>query len=211
MDQKTKMVEESKNRESLKVSGLREVREEIVNAAREVFGRYGFRKSTMDEIARAARKGKSSLYHYFKSKEDVFRAVVEKEGNILEQQMEQALKKEETPQAKLCTYTLKRMEILNRVANFYSAFKDEYLEQYAFIQRIRKKYDAWELATIKGILQEGVDKGIFVVKDLELSAFTIVTTMKGLEYHWAMQKDVSKIKNGINSLFGILFDGIMKR
>ncbi|MBE0432680.1 TetR/AcrR family transcriptional regulator [candidate division WOR-3 bacterium] len=205
------MVEESKNRESLKVSGLREVREEIVNAAREVFGRYGFRKSTMDEIARAARKGKSSLYHYFKSKEDVFRAVVEKEGNILEQQMEQALKKEETPQAKLCTYTLKRMEILNRVANFYSAFKDEYLEQYAFIQRIRKKYDAWELATIKGILQEGVDKGIFVVKDLELSAFTIVTTMKGLEYHWAMQKDVSKIKNGINSLFGILFDGIMKR
>lgn len=211
MDQKTKMVEESKNRESLKVSGLTEVREEIVNAAREIFGRYGFRKSTMDEIARAARKGKSSLYHYFRSKEDVFRAVVEKEGGILERQMEQALEKETTPQAKLCTYTLKRMEVLNRVANFYSAFKDEYLEQYAFIQRIRKKYDAWELATVKGILQEGVDKNIFVIRDLELSAFTIVTTMKGLEYYWAIQKDIPKMRNGISSLFEILFHGIMKR
>lgn len=188
-----------------------EVREAIVIAAREVFGRYGFRKATMEDIAHAARKGKSSLYHYFKSKEDVFQAVVEKEGGIVELQMEQALEKEKTPQAKICTYTIRRMEILNQVANFYSAFKDEYLEQYAFIQKLRRKFDRWELTTVKSILQEGVDKGVFVIRDLELAAFTIVTAMKGLEYHWAMQKDISKMRNGISSLFEILFDGIMKR
>lgn len=193
------------------VPANREVREAIVTAAREVFGRYGFRKATMEDIAHAARKGKSSLYHYFKSKEEVFQAVVEKEGGIVELQMEQALEKEKTPQAKICTYTIRRMEILNQVANFYSAFKDEYLEQYAFIQKLRRKFDRWELATIKSILQEGVDKGVFVVRDLELAAFTIVTAMKGLEYHWAMQKDISKMRNGISSLFEILFDGIMKR
>jgi len=188
-----------------------EVRANIVTAAREVFGRYGFRKATMEEIAQAARKGKSSLYHYFKSKEEVFQAVVEKEGNILEKEIEQTLEKEKTPQDKLRMYTIKRMEILNRVANFYSAFKDEYLENYAFIQKLRKKYDNWELMTIKGILQEGLDKRVFVIKDLELYAYAIVTTMKGLEYHWAIQKDTSKMKNGINSLFEILFNGIMKR
>lgn len=193
------------------VSPGNEVREIIVNAARDVFGRYGFRKATMDEIAQAARKAKSSLYHYFKSKEEVFQAVVEKEGSIMEREMDDALQKAETPQEKLRTYTIKRMEILNRVANFYSAFQDEYLENYAFIQKLRKKYDNWELMTIKNILKEGVDRNIFVVKDLDLYAYAIVTTMKGLEYHWAIQKDISKMKDGINSLFGILFNGIMKR
>lgn len=193
------------------VSSGNEVREIIVNAAREIFGRYGFRKTTMDEIAQAARKAKSSLYHYFKSKEEVFQAVVEKEGSIVEKEMANALQKAETPQEKLRTYSIKRMEILNRVANFYSAFQDEYLENYAFIQKLRKKYDNWELMTIKNILQEGVDRDIFVVKDLDLYAYAIVTTMKGLEYDWAMQKDISKMKDGINSLFGILFNGIMKR
>ncbi len=193
------------------VSVNNEVRSAIVTAAREVFARYGFRKATMEDVARAARKGKSSLYHYFSSKEEVFQAVVEKEGGILEQQMEQALEKEKTPQAKICTYTMKRMEILNQVANFYSALKDENFEQYASIQKLRRKFDAWETAMIKSILQEGVDKGIFIVRDLELAAFTIVTAMKGLEYHWAMQKDIPKMRSGISSLFEILFNGIMKR
>lgn len=193
------------------ISSNNEVRDIIINAAREVFGRYGFRKSTMDEIAQAARKGKSSLYHYFRSKEEVFKAVVEKEGNILEKEIEASLEKERTPKDKLRIYTIKRMEILNRVANFYSAFQDEYLENYAFIQKLRKKYDNWEMMTIKGILQEGIDKGVFVIKDLELYAYAIVTTMKGLEYHWAIQKDTSTMENGINSLFEILFNGIMKR
>lgn len=188
-----------------------EVRDNIVNAAREIFARYGFRKATMDDIAQAARKGKSSLYHYFKSKKDVFKAVVEKEGNILEREMERALEKEKTPQDKLITYTIKRMEILNRVANFYSAFQDDYIENYGFIQKLRKRYDNYELKTIKEILKEGIDKNAFVIKDLDLSAFAIVMTMKGLEYHWAIQKDISKMKNGINSLFEILFNGIIKR
>ena len=189
----------------------RKVRESIINAAREVFARYGFRKTTMDDIAQAARKGKSSLYHYFEGKDDVFRAVVEKEGNILEREMERALEKEDTPQAKLMTYTVKRMEILNRVANFYSAFQDDYLENYGFIQKLRKKSDEWEFNTIKRILQEGVDKKLFHIKDLELAAYAIVTTMKGFEYHWAMQKDTSKLKSGVDSLFEILFNGIMRR
>ena len=193
------------------VSTNNEVRAIIVAAARDVFARFGFRKATMEDIARAARKGKSSLYHYFNGKEEVFQAVVEKEGTILEQQIAQALEKEKTPQAKICTYTMKRMEILNQVANFYSAFKDEYLEQYAFIQKLRRKFDAWETATIKSILQEGVDKGVFVVRDLELAAFTIMTAMKGLEYHWAMEQDIPKMQRGISSLFDILFNGIMKR
>ena len=60
-----------------------DVSEIILNSAKTIFARYGFKKTTMDEIAQAARKGKSSIYHYFKSKEDIFKAIVEKEADEL--------------------------------------------------------------------------------------------------------------------------------
>ena len=54
-----------------------QVRSQIVDVARKIFTRYGFRKTTMEEIALASSMGKSSIYYYFPSKEDIFRAVVE--------------------------------------------------------------------------------------------------------------------------------------
>jgi AcrR family transcriptional regulator len=46
--------------------------EEIIRAAAKRFGRHGLGKTTLDEIARDVRIGKPTIYHYFKSKEDLF-------------------------------------------------------------------------------------------------------------------------------------------
>jgi len=43
-------------------------KEVIVNVASRLFGRYGFYKTSMDEIAKMARKAKGSLYYHFESK-----------------------------------------------------------------------------------------------------------------------------------------------
>ena len=52
------------------------IREEILNGARELFQRFGFKKTTMEDIARQIGKSKSALYYYYKTKEDIFEAVV---------------------------------------------------------------------------------------------------------------------------------------
>ena len=46
-------------------------KETILAVAEKFFARFGIRKTTMDEIAKMARIGKSTLYYYFKSKEDI--------------------------------------------------------------------------------------------------------------------------------------------
>lgn len=53
--------------------------ERVLAAALEVFGRYGFRKTSMDEVARAAGISRQGLYLYFASKETLFRAAVQQE------------------------------------------------------------------------------------------------------------------------------------
>ena len=189
----------------------KDVREIIINVARGIFGRFGFRKTTMDEIAQAAHKGKSSIYHYFKSKEEIFQAVVEKESYVLKEEITKAIKQQDTPQKKLRAYVMTRMQILNRLANYYSALRDEYLEHYSFIEKLREKHLKDEVKMIKQILKKGVEQGIFSIENLELTAQAIVTALKGFEYPWIMENDVSKTKRSVDSLLGTLFHGIITR
>ncbi|GAB3987549.1 TetR/AcrR family transcriptional regulator [Actinoallomurus acanthiterrae] len=50
-------------------------REQVVSAALGAFGRYGYRRTSMDLIAQAARMSRPAVYQHFKNKEEIFRAV----------------------------------------------------------------------------------------------------------------------------------------
>jgi AcrR family transcriptional regulator len=53
--------------------------ERVLAVALEVFGRYGFRKASMDEIARSADISRQGLYLHFANKDALFRAAVRQE------------------------------------------------------------------------------------------------------------------------------------
>ncbi|MFQ5866637.1 MAG: TetR/AcrR family transcriptional regulator [bacterium] len=183
----------------------------ILTAARKLFGRYGLRKTTVDEIAREARVGKGTIYNYYTSKEEVFQAVVEEEAQIFKNEIKKAVDSQATPEKKIRAYVITRMQIINQLANFYSSFKDEYLEYYGFIEKIRKKYTNYEISTIKDILKEGINKKVFSIKDLDLTTFAVVIAMKGLEYYWAIEQGPLETEKKIDTLLKIFFNGILRR
>jgi len=183
----------------------------ITQVAQKIFSRYGLIKTTVDEIAKAARMGKASLYHYFKSKEEIFKEVVEQENRFLKEKIREAIINEDTPQKKMKIYILKKMEHLKELANIHSALEDDYLEHYAFIEKIREKNSREELFTIREILQDGEDKGIFEINDIELTAFAIASALKGLEYPWSINISFPEIESNVDKLLEILFNGIVKK
>ncbi len=183
----------------------------ITQVAQIIFSKNGLLKTTVDEIAKAARMGKASLYHYFQSKEEIFKEVIEQENRFLKEKIREAVNREKTPQKKMKIYILKKMEYLNELANIHSALKDEYLNNYAFIEKIREKNNREELFTIREILQDGEDKGIFEINDIELTAFAITSALKGLEYPWSINISFPEIESNINKLLEILFHGIEKK
>ena len=183
----------------------------ITQVAQNIFSRHGLLKTTVDEIAKAARMGKASLYHYFQSKEEIFKEVVKQENKFLREKIREAIINEDTPQKKMKIYILKKMEYLKELVNINSALKDEYLEHYAFIEKIRGKNSREELYTIREILQDGEDKGIFDISDIELTAFAIASALKGMEYPWLTGISFPEIEKNIDKLMEILFNGIVKR
>ena len=186
-------------------------REIIVKVAQTLFARFGLNKTTVQEIAKAAHMGKSSIYHYFKTKEDIFKAVIDKESSLLSEEVNKAIEKATSPQEKLRAYIMTRMLYLKKLANFYSALKDEYLEHYSFVEKVRRKDVEKEINTVKVILKEGVDKGLFTIRNLDLTSFAIVTALKGLEYPWTVKVKMPAIQKSIDSLLEILFNGIRTR
>ena len=64
-----------------------ETKDIIVSVANKLFSRFGFQKTSMDEIAKTARKAKGSLYYHFASKEALFKEVVSREMSVLKNQL----------------------------------------------------------------------------------------------------------------------------
>jgi len=187
-----------------------DIKNRIIEVAQDTFKRYGFRKSTMDEIATAAGKGKSTLYHYFKSKEEVFAAVIEKESNIMFKELNKIITANIDSKSKIKKYIITRMGLINELSNLYSAIKSDYLNHFNFIQKYRVKYDEYEIIFIEQILQDGINKKEFNINedDTKTYAYGLAAALKGLEIPFFLEDRYSKVNNRLDSMLNILIYGL---
>ena len=185
------------------------VKLQIVEAAGITFNRYGFKKTTMDDIAFAAGKGKSSLYYYFKNKEEVFEAVTEQEALILKDEINTALAKTTSAEAKLRTYITLRMHRFIAKGNLYTALNDNFLATFGFIEKIRNKHREWEIEMIDSILKEGMVSKDFKQSNIDFMGSTILTAMIGFEVPLLKNPEMAhEFDKKINDVINMLFYGI---
>ena len=189
---------------------LEETRDKILSVANKLFSRFGFHKTSMDEIARIARKAKGSLYYHFASKEDLFKEVVSKEITNLKVQLSVIVNNSDlSASGKMKAYLIKRMEILNDAANYHETIKADFFEHFDFIDDLRNELDEWEKANLKKIISEGAAKGEFVIiGDLEVLLDVFIMVLKGLEIPFFLQNKYEKYSPHFESLMGILTKGL---
>lgn len=186
-------------------------RENILKIAREIFSKYGFKKTTLDDIANAVRKGKSSLYYYFNSKEDLFQAVIMKEVEILAHELEIVINRNTDPVDKLRDYILTKLATFRNLANFYHAIEND-VTAVGFIDDVKVKYEQDEIRMIKRILIEGVRKNEFEIYDFNLAAIGITTAIKGLEMPLAAGNySDANLERSVDTILKIICYGIMRR
>jgi len=166
----------------------------------------------MEDIARALRMGKSSIYYYFKGKEEIFQAVVDREADLLRVKIKEILDGAQPVTEKLRTYVKMRMDLIKQLSNYMEILKNDDLMNLELTEKFRKKYDNEEITIVTQILEEGTKKGELKVKDLNLSALAIVTAMKGLEIPLVTSTmGIESLNMVIDDMLDILFYGIVKR
>ncbi|MGF1586833.1 MAG: TetR/AcrR family transcriptional regulator [Bacteroidales bacterium] len=188
-----------------------EKRENIISAAGRVFGQQGFKEARMEKVAEEAGMGKSSLYYYFLSKEELFEAVVEREAEYLKAEIIKATKDITDPYKRMKIYVIARMKAFNKSINLYTAVKTNYLDHLPFIDKVRTKYDKEEMKMVESILKDGVRNNRFKLVNTELATIAIVTAIKGLEYNIIIRDGSAKLEQQVEQLLMFLFYGIVKR
>ncbi len=186
-------------------------RETILKIAQEIFSKYGYKKTTLDDIANAVRKGKSSLYYYFRSKEDLFQAVITKEVEVLAKELDKVVNRNTDPVDKLRDYLLTKINTFRNLANFYNALEND-VTAIGFIEDMKNRYEQDEIRMIKRILIEGVRKNEFEIYDFNLAAIGITMAIKGLEMPLsAGTYGNMNLERSVDVILKILCYGIMKR
>ena len=193
-------------------TGKDEVREQVVQAARLVFARFGYKKTALDNIAREARKGKSTIYYYFKSKDEIFKAVIDAEAEIRKQAIEKEISQITDPIQKLKTYIYVRMLTLKMVVNYYEAIKNDLLDNLSFVNSLRRDHFVAEIKRVKEMLEEGIQKEVFTIKNPELTAKTIVTALHGFEVPIIVENLTNEeLQKSVDEMLNILFYGMVTK
>jgi AcrR family transcriptional regulator len=187
-----------------------DIKSAIIAKATMLFSRFGLEKTTMEDIARAAGKGKSTLYYYFKSKEEVFAQVIKAEIAGLKTAVEQAVAQENDPYEKFRTFMRKKLKYLNEKSDQYVTIKDEHLKHYGFIRNLTSEYADWEISFINGMIEYGRERGLFLVTDSGSVSKAIYFALKGFEYPWITNLNKDQIQSSSENLLDILLKGISK-
>lgn len=185
-------------------------RAKLVDVARQLFAKMGVENTTMNDIALASKKGRRTLYTYFKSKEDIYMAVVESELDILSDMMKRVSEKDISPDEKLIEMIYTRLDAVKEVVFRNGTLRANFFRDIWRVEKVRKRFDAKELQLFKDVLREGVKKGVFEVDDLDMTAELVHYSVKGIEVPYirghigANLDDATRDKYVVNLVFGAL-------
>ncbi len=185
-----------------------EARTEILKAAQRAFRKWGLRKTTMEDIAREARKGKSTLYYYYRSKEDIFFEVARLEIARILTLAREAVARVDTPSEKFRMYVFTALSEMRTLMTLYSIVRGEIRGDPELLARLRREYDSDEASIIEGILVEGIRSGEFRPADereIAVTARAVVIMLRSLQISLLIETDDAE---SIDVITGIMMKGL---
>ena len=153
----------------------------LVDVARQLFAKNGFENTTMNDIAVASGKGRRTLYTYFKNKEDVYLAVIETELSRLYDRLEVVARKNISPEEKMVQLIFTHLEVVKEVVYRNGNLRAEFFRDIWKVEAVRKTFDKNEISLFRRIMNEGVDKGVFDIRNIRLMSEITHFCLKGCE------------------------------
>jgi AcrR family transcriptional regulator len=186
---------------------------DIINGAKKLMQQYGLKKTTMEDIAIAAGKGKSTLYYYFKDKEEIFDRVINLEIDEFFQTVKTSVNKQADAVSMLKAYIVTKVKILRDKTNLYSmAIKNDLQGRVnKGFTHLRNRYDNEEKLLISSILTKGVESKSFtneIKTEIDTLSELLVSCIRGIEMDIIAHNKNRVLADKADLLVEILIKGI---
>lgn len=156
-------------------------RQKLVDIARQLFAKKGIEGTTMNDIAVASGKGRRTLYTYFKSKEDVYYAVIESELERLSDKLDEVAAKKTSPQDKIIELIYTHLSMIKETVVRNGNLRAEFFRNIWMVEKVRKKFDEEEIELFRKVYADGKAEGEFDIDNIDLVADITHYCIKGLE------------------------------
>ncbi len=190
-------------------------RQLIMNAAQRLFEKKGYESTTVDEIAAEAELGKGTIYSYFKSKDEIYIAILEQGLEILKERVFQVvdgqLSAVETLYALYDTFIQYHRERRDFAETLFVQVDEQiFLRLGDLVRGLKNKSSEW-VELVSGVLQKGIDAGEFIPCDIDRMAKTIIGLILGLILQYEMGRIDEDLENFQTTLFQLVLQGIKKQ
>ena len=188
------------------------IEQDIINSARKLIQQFGLKKTTMEDIAKAAGKSKSTLYYYFKDKEEIFDRVINLEIDEFFQTVKTAVDKQVDAISMLKIYIVTKVKTLSYKTNLYSFAIENDLQGRINKEftNLRNRYDSEERKLIGSILTKGVESKLFtneITPEIDTLSELLVSCIRGVEMDIIAHKNKA-LADKADMLVEILIKGI---
>ena len=156
-------------------------RAKLVDVARQLFAKKGVEATTMNDIAVASKKGRRTLYTYFKSKDQIYMAVVESELKMLSDTMDKVAKKPTVPDEKILELITTHLDIIKMAVYRNGTLRADFFRDIWRVETMRKDFDNNEIKLFREVLREGKEQGLFDIDNVEITADILHYCIKGIE------------------------------
>ncbi len=122
-----------------------------MDVARQLFAKNGLENTTMNDIAQASGKGRRTLYTYFKSKEDIYYAVIESELERLSDQLDEVAAKKIPPQEKIIELIYLHLSMIRETVVRNGNLRAEFFRNIWMVEKVRKNFDDAEIELFRKV------------------------------------------------------------
>ena len=160
---------------------ISKTRQKLIDIARQLFAKNGVANTTMNDIAVASGKGRRTLYTYFNSKEEVYSAVIESELERLSDKLDEVAAMKMRPLDKVIELIYTHLIMIRETVVRNGNLRAEFFRNIWMVEKVRKKFDDYEIDLFRKVYQEGKADDEFDIDDVNLVADITHYCIKGLE------------------------------
>ncbi|HEX7755133.1 MAG TPA: TetR/AcrR family transcriptional regulator [Niabella sp.] len=181
---------------------------QILQAALELYLKYGLKKVTMDDVSKVIGKSRSSIYYYYKNRDEIFEAVMDALIADVLREMETAIKAKNTLPDKIRAFCLAKIRTSEEKKPLFAAIEagmnaDERSSHAKTMLSLHQRLMKAETILLKNMLSAAIKSGAIRAlkpREQETFIFILLSSIRGIKREMIYENDFSRLSVTVDTL-----------
>lgn len=187
--------------------------QQILDTASGLYLKYGLKKVTMDDISKAVGKSRTSIYYYYKNREEVFQAVLENLIKEVISEIDSRMRKKRTFEGKIQEFCLAKVKTSEERSSFFRAIEAgmDHEEKSKHITDAHNRMMEAERNLLLNLFSTGITKGSIpqvAIEEQETIIFILQSSIRGIRREMSLKNNFENLHNTVNTLTSMVIKHI---